>query len=126
MSESLSALVASLIRTFVPIIVGAVAGWFASANIVVDAQFEVLLGTVLTTLFSGVYYLIVRLFETYVSPKFGWLLLFPKAPVVYSKASPRDIPVAVEVATGTVEIAAQAAADTPEEEKDESEPNVIG
>ena len=64
----------SLVRTFVPIIVGAVLGFFVTRGIELDPEFEAALIVALTAGFNGVYYLLVRLFETYVSPKFGWLL----------------------------------------------------
>lgn len=74
----------SIVRTFIPIIVGAVLGWFASAGIVVDAAFEPSLIAVLTAAGAAVWYLAARLLEKYVSPKFGWLLGSPKQPVYVS------------------------------------------
>jgi hypothetical protein len=41
----------------------------------------------LTALSTGVYYLVVRVFEHYVSPRFGWLLGFPAAPTYDAKTS---------------------------------------
>ncbi len=71
----------SLVRTFVPIVVGAVIGWFVTAGIELDAGFEPALVIAVTAAFQGVYYLAVRLFEKYVSPKFGWLLGVAKTPI---------------------------------------------
>ncbi|MDQ0726796.1 hypothetical protein [Microbacterium sp. W4I20] len=70
----------SLVRTFVPIVVGAVIGGFVTAGIELDAGFEPALIVAVTAAFQGVYYLVVRLFEKYVSPKFGWLLGLAKTP----------------------------------------------
>ena len=70
----------SLVRTFIPIIVGTVIGWFAAAGITVDPAFEPSLVAGLTAAAGAVYYAIVRVLETYVSPKFGWLLGLAKAP----------------------------------------------
>ena len=92
MSNAASALWASVVRTIVPVIVGAVLSWFVSIGITLDAQFEVLFGTLLTAIFTSIYYVAVRLLETYVTPKFGWLLLFPKTPAVYTVESPADDP----------------------------------
>lgn len=79
------ALFDSITRTIVPIVVGAVISWAVTAGITLDDQFEVALTAALTGLFSGAYYIVVRLFEVYVSPKFGWLLGLAKNPV-YAKA----------------------------------------
>lgn len=76
----MKALVDSVIRTFVPIIVGAVLSWFVTAEIPLDPEFEIALTVAVTALLTALYYVAVRLFETYVSPKFGWLLGMAKAP----------------------------------------------
>lgn len=123
MSDATKALWASLVRTVVPVVVGAVLSGLAMLNIDIDPELENNLATVLSIAFTGVYYVLVRLFETHISPKFGWLLLFPKAPVVYSPARPKDIPVAVEAATGEIAIAAAAVSDSP---KDDDEPEGSG
>lgn len=70
----------SIVRTFTPIIVGAVVGWFAAQGIEIDPNFEPSLVAVISAGASGAYYLVVRIFETYVSPKFGWLLGLAKQP----------------------------------------------
>lgn len=66
--------VTSLIRTYVPIGAGAVISYLLSKGINLDESARTGLVTFLTALSQGVYYLVVRLFEKYVSPKFGWLL----------------------------------------------------
>lgn len=76
----MKALYDSLVRTIVPIIVGAVLGWFVSNNITLDPEVELSLTIAITGAFQGIYYAAVRLFETYVSPKFGWLLGLAKTP----------------------------------------------
>lgn len=74
----------SVVRTYVPLIVGGVLGWFASRGIPVDPEFEEAFTGILMLVGSGIYYLAVRLFETYVSPKLGWLLGTTKSPDSYS------------------------------------------
>lgn len=88
MSEAFSALWASIVRTVVPIVVGAVLGWFASANLPLDPEFEGALTALITLLLTTAYYVDVRLFETYISPKIGWLLGHAKSPDTYSKDTP--------------------------------------
>ncbi len=85
MSETFLALWASIVRTIVPIVVGAVLGWLAAANVPVDPDFEGTLTTLLTAVLTTAYYVAVRLFETYISPKLGWLLGYAKTPDSYSK-----------------------------------------
>lgn len=82
----------SLVRTLTPIVAGAVIGWFVTAGITLDPEFEPALIIAITAAFQGVYYIAVRLFEKYVSPKFGWLLGLAKPPV-YDKPEPILIPV---------------------------------
>lgn len=77
----------SLVRTFVPIIVGGVVGWFVTRGIELDPEFETALTLAITAGLTGLYYVAVRLFETYVSPRFGWLLGLGKAPAYIS---PKD------------------------------------
>lgn len=92
MSETFLALWISIVRTIVPIAVGAVLGWLTAANIPVDPDFEGTLTTLLTAVLTTAYYVAVRLFETYISPKFGWLLGSSKSPGSYSnqKSASRD------------------------------------
>lgn len=85
MSTAFQSLWASVVRTVTPIIVGSVVAFFVNAGITLDQEFSVLLENALVLVFTGVYYTAARLLETYVTPKFGWLLLFPKAPTGYSK-----------------------------------------
>lgn len=75
----------SLVRTFVPVIVGSVVGWVAVSGVPLDAGVEVGVTTVVTALATGLYYVVARLLETYVAPRFGWLLGKPVAPVYVSE-----------------------------------------
>lgn len=70
----------SLVRTFTPIVVGYVLGWFATAGIELDEKFAPALTALVGAVLSGIYYVAVRLLETYVTPKFGWLLGLAKTP----------------------------------------------
>lgn len=88
MSNAASALWASIVRTIVPLLVGAVVAFLVGKGITLDSEFEGLLTTLLTVAFSGLYYIAVRLLETYVTPKLGWLIGLAKSPEGYSKASP--------------------------------------
>lgn len=88
MSNAASALWASIVRTIVPVIVGSIVGWVVALGIVIDPQFEVLLGTLLTAGFTGLYYVAIRVLETYVTPRFGWLLGLAKTPTKYTAESP--------------------------------------
>lgn len=65
----------SIIRTFVPLIVGFLVtlGFFRNVD-------QVSLNELITAAVSGVYYLVVRFLEHYVSSSFGWLLGSANAP----------------------------------------------
>lgn len=88
MSEAFSARWASIVRTVVPILVGAVLGWFASANLPLDPEFEGALTTLVTLLLTMAYYVAVRLFEACIRPKIGWPLGYAKSPSSFSKDHP--------------------------------------
>lgn len=76
----MKALLDSIVRTVVPVIVGAALAWVARLGIPVDPEFEGALAGVLTAVFTGLYYIAVRLLETHVTPRLGWLLGLPKQP----------------------------------------------
>ncbi len=79
--ETFHAQVVSIIRTFVPVLVGQILTWLASYQILdTDGQISAALITILTLIFTTGYYAIARLLETFVSKKFGWLLGYAKAP----------------------------------------------
>lgn len=76
----------SLVRTYVPIIVGAFAAWLITVDIELDASSQAGLIVGLTGLLQGVYYLAVRLGER----KFPWLgvLLGSTQKPVYIEQTP--------------------------------------
>lgn len=90
------ALFDSIVRTLTPIIVGAVVGWIATAGIALDPEFEAALTIVTAGAFSGLYYIAVRLLETYVTPKFGWLLGLAKAPNYVPPVEPERIMIKID------------------------------
>lgn len=63
----------SLIRTWTPMVAGAILGFLTSAGVQLDAQAAAALTAFLTALFGGLYYLVVRLYEKRY-PKAGALL----------------------------------------------------
>lgn len=88
MTETASALWASIVRTIVPLIVGGVLSFTVTLNIPLDPEFEKLLTALLTAFLTALYYVAVRLFETYISPKLGWMLGLAKSPSSYSNDKP--------------------------------------
>lgn len=70
----------SLVRTYVPWIVGAIIGWLISLGVPLDPEVETSLTAVIMLAASIIYYALARLAETYVSPKLGRLLGSAKAP----------------------------------------------
>lgn len=77
----MKALYESLIRTYVPWIVGGVIGFLVSLGIPLDPEVETSLTVVLMGVAAFLYYFVARVFEIYVSPKLGWLVGLPKQPV---------------------------------------------
>lgn len=71
--------ITSLIRTYVPIAVGAVASYLLTAGIEIDANAQLGLVTFLTAILQGVYYLLARLLEQKF-PQLGFLLGSTKKP----------------------------------------------
>lgn len=69
----------SIIRTVTPIVVGAIIAFFASKGIKLDAQASDSLAVFLQALFTGLYYICVRLLEARF-PKAGLLLGSRKTP----------------------------------------------
>lgn len=65
----------SIIRTIVPVVAGQLLGWLAVIGIVdASGELESSLVSLVTIIITGAYYGLVRLLESKVSPKFGWLL----------------------------------------------------
>ena len=88
MSEAFLALWASIVRTIVPVVVGFFLQLSVTWNLPMDPEFEGTLTALLTLLLTTAYYVAVRLFETYISPKLGWLLGYAKSPDSYSADKP--------------------------------------
>lgn len=78
----------SLVRTYVPWIVGVVVGWLISLGIPLDPEVETQVTIALMGATSFLYYFLARVFEIYVSPKLGWLLGIGKAPT-YDDEQPK-------------------------------------
>jgi hypothetical protein len=76
----------SVVRTMTPIIVGAVLGWVTTLGIDPDPGFAPALTLVVGGAFAVLWHIGVRLLETYVSPRFGWLIGLAKQPV-YERAA---------------------------------------
>jgi hypothetical protein len=76
----------SIIRVFVPLIVGFLTTFSFFRGVNEDALQELLVA-----LITGVYYLIARLLEHYVSGSFGWLLGKPTPPLYLDKNSTKEI-----------------------------------
>jgi hypothetical protein len=76
--------IASLIRTVVPIIIGALGAWLTKLGLNLDSAAYENLGIWLTLLFSSVYYALVRLLEEKF-PQIGWFLGLAASPDSYSK-----------------------------------------
>lgn len=88
MNEAINAIWTSVVRTIVPLIVAFFLQLAITWNIQLDPEFEGLLSTALTLAFTIAYYVAVRLFEMYISPKIGWLLGWAKSPDSYSADKP--------------------------------------
>lgn len=69
----------SLIRTWVPIAVGAVIAWLTTSGLEVDAETQTSLVIGITGLIQAAYYAVVRILENSF-PQAGWLLGKAKAP----------------------------------------------
>lgn len=83
-------LLLSFIRTIVPAIVGAVVAYLVQLGLAVDGEFEAALTAVLFAVFTGIYYLIVRVIEMKF-PGIGILLGWAASPDSYSKGAGVDI-----------------------------------
>lgn len=70
----------SLVRTVTPIAVGFVVSFFTTRGIEVDPTLAASVGAGIGAVAGAIWYGLVRLFEVYVSPKFGWALGLAKAP----------------------------------------------
>lgn len=62
----------SVIRTWAPMAIGGLLSWLAvHSSFVADESTKAGLVVLLTFILQALYYLLVRLFETYISPKFS-------------------------------------------------------
>jgi len=86
----MQALWLSIVRTLVPLIVGGVLTWAATAGLELDDKFEGALTAVLYGVLTAAYYVAVRIVEVYVTPKLGWLLGAAKSPDHYSAETVAD------------------------------------
>jgi hypothetical protein len=80
--ESPLNILSSILRTIVPIVVGAVLTFLVKHNVLdpdTTAEAEQLT-LVLNAVVTGAYYVVVRFLETKVAPSFGWLLGLAKQP----------------------------------------------
>ena len=80
---TLNTLAPSLIRTYVPIIVGALVAWLLTLGVNLDAGAQTGLIVFLTGLLQAVYYTLIRLAERQ-WPQIGVLLGLAKTPDSYS------------------------------------------
>lgn len=97
--DTVKNLVFSFIRTWAPIVVGGLLSWLAvHASFVADESTKAGLVILLTGVLQGLYYFVVRVFETYVSPKFSFLLADVRkgdvAPVYPDATEPTVVPAA--------------------------------
>lgn len=82
----MSNLITSIIRTYVPIAVGALASYLLTLEIDLDAEAQGGLIVALTALLQGAYYLIVRVLERRY-PKAGLLLGTESTPKYVNKST---------------------------------------
>jgi len=70
----------SIIRTVVPLVIGAVVAVLARANMTLDESTVTAITELIGVVVATLYYALVRFLETKGSPAWGWLLLRAKAP----------------------------------------------
>jgi len=87
MEQTMNPLVASVIRTLVPVAVGQVASWFLLLNVTLPSSAQEGLGAFLGGLLTAIYYVGVRVIEQQ-WPQFGLLLGLTASPDTYSKGDP--------------------------------------
>lgn len=69
----------NIIRTIVPVLVGAVGSFLATQEIKLDTEALAGLSAFLTAFLTGVYYVVARLLEEHLDSRFGYLLGHKKA-----------------------------------------------
>jgi|SRR5690349_9930662 len=76
-----AAILLSVVRTVVPLVVGVIVAGFTKLGIPVDDQdVASVVNGVVTIVVAAGYYLLARVLEVVASSKFGWLLGYAKAP----------------------------------------------
>lgn len=75
----MNTVVINIIRTLVPVIVGAVGSFLATNEIKLDTEALAALSTFLTAFLTGLYYVVARLLEEHLDARFGYLLGHKKA-----------------------------------------------
>lgn len=76
----------SLVRTYVPWIVGVIVGWLTTLGVPLDDQLKTSLLTLITLLAGALYYLVARILERW-RPQLGWLLGSAQQPVYVKPAA---------------------------------------
>jgi hypothetical protein len=76
----------SLVRTFIPLIVGLVVSWLVTLGVPTSDDLKSALTALLTAVFAAIYYLIARLLEAGGNAWASWLLLSGHKPVAYAKS----------------------------------------
>jgi hypothetical protein len=80
MPAQLSDLIISFLRTLAATVAGAIITWLVAKGVGLDDTLKAPVTEVLFALFSAGYYLVIRLFEQYVSAHAGWLLAVARKP----------------------------------------------
>lgn len=81
-------LVRSLLRTYIPIAVGALASWLLTLGIDLDASAQAGLVIGLTAILQGAYYTLVRAIEPHLPDRLARILLGSAHPPVYGDGDP--------------------------------------
>ena len=77
---------ASLVRTVTPIVVGFVVNLLVGFGWDIDqSEVEALVSGAITAVAAVLWYVVARVLELYVNPRFGWLLGSSKSPDSYSE-----------------------------------------
>ena len=77
-----SAILASVVRTVVPLLIGLLVAAFTKVGVPVDDDsVAAVVNGVVSAGVSLLYYAVARLLEVFASSKWGWLLGYAKAPV---------------------------------------------
>lgn len=95
-------LIASIIRTLVPLLAGHLLALLAAVGLNLDTAGQGALTDWLGVTLSGVYYVVVRLVETKV-PAVGWLLGLAKSPDSYSETPVLPVNTPAPAAAGHLE-----------------------